>query len=495
MRKKTRGSANNLSRLKLSMMFGYTAVIIAIITLISALVLNKTDDVLKSKVSSMTGALNVQMKMNMNSYLAKLETTGTLIFASKEVYTYSASDENADSYEAINTEDIISDELYNLCIMENFVDFGIVYDNNHVVGKISNGTINLFGDNIYTDLAAMINRKKTNDGWSAGYNGDFRRIYYVKRVNEHAVFVSSFYTAELGEVFEHPGGIDDITVRLTDSENSVIYSSEDDETGKSLPDDINERINSQTSVTIMDEEYLITVNSCGDNWKVICSVPTQIILKEKNEVQFYIILVAVVASIIALAVSAALSQMISDPVDNMLGQLAKKASIDQLTQIFNKKTFEDLVCGKLERAQESDRFCMMIIDIDDFKSVNDTHGHAAGDKVLADVGGTLRRSFKNDAYVGRLGGDEFCAFMEIPKRILNDTEFISSKCARLCESLRGISADEDGKHKISVSIGAVSSTIDGKEFADFYANADKALYAAKKKGKDTFSLYGAEDKK
>lgn len=492
---KTSKKDKNLSRLRFSMMFGYTAVIIAIVIFISALVLNKTDDVLKSKVSSMTGSLNVQMKMNMNSYLAKLETTGTLIFASKDVYTYRATDETADSYEAINTEDIISDELYNLCIMENFVDFGIVYDNNHFVGKISNGTVNLFGDKIYTDLSAMINRKKTNDGWSAGYNGDFRRIYYVKRVNEGAVFVSSFYTAELGEVFEHPGGMDDITVRLTDSENSVIYSSEDDETGKPLPDDINERINSQTSVTIMDDEYLITVNSCGDNWKVICSVPTQIILKEKNDVRFYITLVALVACIVALAVSAALSQMISDPVNNMLGQLAKKASIDQLTQIFNKKTFEDLVEDFLSSAQETDRFCMMIIDIDDFKSVNDTFGHAAGDKVLVEMGSILRKHFKNDAYVGRLGGDEFCAFMEMPKRLTNYSEYVSAKSSRLCEAIRNISADDDGKHKISASIGAVFSPSEGKSFAELYTKADKALYQSKKKGKNTFSLYGSEDKK
>lgn len=495
MTEKHNNSDKKLSRFKFSMMFGYTAVIVVIIIFISALVLNKTDDVLKSKVSSMTGALNVQMKMNINSYLSKLETTGTLIFASDEVYTYRASDATADSYEAINTEDIISDELYNLCIMENFVDFGIVYDNNHIVGKVSNGTVNLFGDRLYTDLSAMITKKKTNDGWSAGYNGDFKRIYYVKRVNEGAVLVISFYTTELEEVFEHPGGMDDITVRLTDAHNSVIYSSQDGETGKQLPEDINERIGVQTSVTIMDDEYLITVNSCGYDWKVICSVPTQIILKEKNEVQFYIILVAVAASVLALVVSAALSQRISDPVDNMLNTLAKKASMDQLTAVFNKRSFEELVDDVLRASKETDRFGLMLIDIDDFKKVNDTLGHAAGDKVLAEVGNILRKQFRSDAYLGRLGGDEFSVLIEVPKRITDAEGFIKMRGDRLCEAFRSSYADNDKKYKISASIGAASAPLHGKSFAELYSIADKALYGSKKKGKDTFTLYSAEEEK
>lgn len=492
---KNGGSDKKLSRFKLSMMFGYTALILAIIIFISALVLNKTDDVLKSKVSSMTGALNVQMKMNINSYLSKLETTGTLIFATDEVYTYCASDETADSYEAINTEDTISDALYELCIMENFVDFGIVYENNHVVGKISNGTVNLFGDRLYTDLSAMITKMKTNDGWSAGYNGDFKRVYYVKRVNEGAVLVISFYTTELEEVFEHPGGMDDITVRLTDANSSVIYSSINDETGKQLPADINERISSQTSVTIMDDEYLITVNSCGYDWKVICSVPTQIILKEKNEVQFYIILVAAAASIVALIMSAALSQRISDPVDNMLNTLAKKASMDQLTSVFNKKSFEELVDGAITSADEGDRFALMLVDIDDFKQVNDTLGHAAGDRVLAEVGNILRKQFKSAAYLGRIGGDEFSVMLEIPKRVTDCEGYVAERGSQLCEAFRSCYADSEKKHSLSASIGAAICPTFGKSFAELYTKADKALYRSKEKGKDTFSLYGAEDEK
>ena len=83
----------------------------------------------------------VQMQMNLDSYLQRIETIGTLVFAEEEVYKYSAVDSDNDEYEAIKTEQLIADKLYDLCIMENFVDFSIVYSNNHSVGKMSNGTV------------------------------------------------------------------------------------------------------------------------------------------------------------------------------------------------------------------------------------------------------------------------------------------------------------------------------------------------------------------
>lgn len=492
---KKSGNENNITKLRLSMIFGYTAVIVGIIIIISALILKKTDDVLKSKVSEMTSSLTVQMKMNMNSYLSKLETTGTLVFATKEVYTYSASDETVDGYEAIRTEDIISDKLFSLCIMENFVDFGIVYDNNHTVGKVSNGTVDLFGDDLYTDLSAMINRKRTDDGWSAGYNGDFKRVYYVKRINESAVLVISFYTTELEEVFEHPGGLNDITVRLADNNNSIIYSSLGDETGKALPYEITSRIENRTSATVMDDEYLVTVNVCGDDWKVICSVPTQVILKEKNDVKIYITLIAAAASMFAFFMSAALSRRISDPVGDMLSRLAQKASIDQLTRLLNKRSFEEIVEHTLKAADDQDKFCMMLIDLDDFKTINDTFGHAAGDKVLADAANVMSRLYGNYGYLGRLGGDEFCVFLEIPKTVSDSEQYMIDKCTELNGAFRSKYADDAHTHRVSLSVGAVFSNAEERSFAELYKKADKALYRSKDKGKDTFSIYSSEDEK
>lgn len=493
MLKKNSKSRIRISKFKLAMTLGFTALIVAAIIIVSVLILTKTNNLLKDKVSSMTSALNIQMKMNMDSYLDRMESTGTLAFSAEEAYTYAASDETADSFETLQTESIISDELYDLCIMENYVDFGIVYSNNHTVGKISNGTIDLFGDRIYSDLSAMINRVKTSDGWSAGYNGDFKRIYYVKRMNENAVLVTSFYASELQEVFRHPGGIEDMSVRLVDGSDTVIYSSEEGEAGKQLPKDISDSIGKRSSAVVIDNNYLITSSLCGDDWKIICSVPTAIILKENSEMIGYVAIVAVAASLLAFLLVLVFSDKISDPVKDMMDSLATKASMDQLTQLFNKKSFEELATEALKENEGSGNYCMMILDIDSFKLLNDNLGHAVGDKVLAEVGSIMRKLFKTSAYLGRLGGDEFGAFFELPDKEAERKALVQMRCEKLCEAFRSNYADNEKKFKVSVSAGAACFPSDAKNFQQLYSFADIALYKAKRSGKDTFRIYGEED--
>lgn len=491
--KKNSDSKKHFQKIRGYMIAGYALIIIIATVCISGFAIKKTDEVLKSKVSSMTSMLNVQMKLNINSYLKKMETTGTLIFSSEEVYTYDATNPDNDQYEALNTEKIISDKLFNLCIMENFVDFGIVYSNNHTVGKVSNGTVKLFNDNLYNDLSSMINRKRTHDGWSTGYKNDYKRIYYVKRVNENAVLVTSFYTTELESVFEHPDGMNDMTVRLVENNHVIIYSSENDETGIPLPYDIEERINEQSSVTFIDDEYLITVNGCGDKWYVICSIPTKIILDEKNEIQIYILAVSIIASLLAIIAVTLISIKITNPVNQIVTNLDTKAHIDLLTGVLNKRSFEEAVENTLNNITNSRYNALILLDVDNFKGVNDTLGHSYGDKVLADIGHILNTVFNDDDYTGRLGGDEFCVFLNIPiSQQKNYIQLIQEKCNALSEAFHNNYTGDDNRYKISSSIGVAVFPDHGRNFTELYKCADKALYESKHKGKDMYTIFCPE---
>ena len=484
----------DIRRFKFSMIAYYAVIIIGITAFISASTIIKTDDVLKSKVSELTADLNVQMRMNMDSYLARVETIGALIFAEKEAYAYDATDESNDTYDALNTENSISDKLYSLCLMENFVDFAIVYSNNHAVGKLSNNTKDLFGTRLYEDLAAIINRERTHDGWLAGYSGNYNRIYYVKRVNDNAVLLTSFYAMELESVFEHPGGIADITIRLVEDNDVMIYSSVDGETGSVMGEDIRSRIGAHTSATLMDDDYLITVNPCGDNWRVVSSVPTRIILMEKNTVALYILSIGAVAAIIAIGLSMILSFGVSSSVDKKLTKLNKEAKIDQLTGIYNKRSFEVKVDSILQDVEGGTHYALMLIDIDNFKSVNDTFGHAYGDKVLAGVGEGMRRTFRAEDSLGRLGGDEFCVFMSIKDGMdaKERRELIHRKCGELLTALRKHERIGDKEYRGSASVGVSVYPENGSSFSELYKMADNALYITKRKGKDHYTVYGEE---
>lgn len=490
MDKRRNENNDKIKQVKLIMIFGYALIVIVAAAFMASFIIRKNDTVLKSKVSDLTYALNVQMKLNINTYLSKLESIATLVFGTEEIVSYYSSAENADQYEALNTEKLISDKLYDLCIMENYVDFFIVYSDDHTVGKVSNGTTKLYGDDLYNDMAQTVTKKRSNDGWSTGFNDDFRRIYYVKRVNDNALLVVSFYTSELENVFVRPDDMRDTAVRLVNEDHYIMYSSENEETGSKLPDDILDRIGDSSSASFIDDDYLITVNTCADSWYVICSAPTQIILAERNIVIKYTIIITAVTSVVAMILGTLLSIYVTNPVNRIVTKLNTQANIDRLTGVNNKLSFEENTEYMLKNAKEGERHAVILLDVDNFKGVNDNLGHAYGDRVLADIGNILRVTFNSSDCLGRIGGDEFCVLLNIPEDRQSDhMALINEKCRALCGAFHDNYTGSSGDYKISASIGAAVFPDDGKSFSELYRCADTALYSSKHKGKDTFTMY------
>ncbi len=479
-----------IKKLKFSMIFSYAFIIVTAIAIVTVLSISKTDEVLKNKVISMSSSLNVQMKLNLDSYISRMETIGTLAFGIEEAYTYDASNPKNDEYEAINTEKIISDKLYSLCIMENFVDYGIVYRNDRYVGKISNGTISLFGNDMFSEMESMITRQRTNDGWATGYKDDFRRIYYVKRIHENALLVISFYSSELNAVFDNPETLSDLEVELINGEHNVIFSEDREKIGQPVASEIYERVAGKSSATIMDDDYLVSVNSCGDGWSVICSIPTKIILNEKNEIKIYILVTAIISAILAILLGAWFSAKITAPVNRIVENLDEKAHIDQLTGIYNKRTFEAYTAQRLSSSLPTEKHALILLDLDNFKGVNDVLGHIYGDEVLAKTGNILRTVFSPGDFTGRIGGDEFCVLLNTsPPQGMEYTEYVKSKCEELCKNFNDNYTGDDGKYKISASIGVSIFPEHGSSFEEMYSASDKALYRSKHKGKDTYTIY------
>ena len=483
-------SNKNIRSLRTMMILSYALIIIFAITMVSNLAIKKTDIVLKNKVTSLTASLNVQMKLNLDSYLSRMETLGTLAFANEDTYKYDATSSTLSEYDKIDVENQIAQDLLSLCIFENFVDYGIVYRNNHTVGKISNGTANLFGESIFDDLSSMITRQRSGDGWYTGYKNDYTRIYYVKSIHENAILVISFYSSELENVFDNPETLKDMTIQLTDNNYNILYSSDGLDRGQRIIDPIYNIAEAHTSASVMDNDYLVTISSCGDDWYVICSVPTAIILKEKNDIKFFIHLISIISALLSFAIGSVVSYKITRPVDSTINTLINKAHIDQLTGILNKRSFEELAQSSLNDDSPFAEHTLILIDLDNFKGVNDNLGHNYGDSVLAGTGSILRRLFSSSDVVGRIGGDEFCVMLnKISTDDLDQKDFAAKKCEEICEAFRNFYTGDDSKYKISASLGAATFPDDGKTFEELYLNADKALYHSKRHGKDTFCFY------
>jgi diguanylate cyclase (GGDEF)-like protein len=166
-------------------------------------------------------------------------------------------------------------------------------------------------------------------------------------------------------------------------------------------------------------------------------------------------------------------------------ELKEQAETDLLTDLYNKVATETKIKEYLENGVANKRAIMFVLDIDNFKKINDTMGHAFGDEVLSTLGHQLKSEFRINDIIGRTGGDEFIILL----KDLKDDATVKKEAGRVATFFKNFKVGEYTKYSATASIGAVEIPTDGTDFETLYKEADKALYLAKKRGKNQMAFY------
>lgn len=167
-------------------------------------------------------------------------------------------------------------------------------------------------------------------------------------------------------------------------------------------------------------------------------------------------------------------------------KLRRLALTDELTHVANRRCFVESVEAELSRCQRLRKnVAYMILDLDYFKSVNDTYGHQAGDEVLKHVASLVKETLRDYDIFGRIGGEEFAVF-------LGQTE--AKEALEIAERIRSIIENNPLSHQdvsiqLSTSIGISLAYAMNCSYVEMYNQADKALYQAKNEGRNRCVLY------
>lgn len=169
--------------------------------------------------------------------------------------------------------------------------------------------------------------------------------------------------------------------------------------------------------------------------------------------------------------------------------LDRLAYFDTVTQLPNRHYFNQQLPKKIGEAAKLHKICcLMFIDLDDFKVINDTYGHRVGDQLLADVGQRLKENLKSGDEVFRIGGDEF-AILILDNNQFSHVRELAAKIIRNCAEKFIINNND---LYIGVSIGISGSTQPDIQAADLLRSADSAMYRAKNEGKNNFKFFSKE---
>ncbi len=167
--------------------------------------------------------------------------------------------------------------------------------------------------------------------------------------------------------------------------------------------------------------------------------------------------------------------------------LYDKSRIDLLSGLFNKISTQEEIVKSISSLTPGSYCALMMIDIDDFKLVNDNFGHIVGDEVIQKIAGYLSQNFCNDI-IGRVGGDEFQIFISN----IFDEKVIEEKADNICNGIRKMFEEEDVCVTVSVGVYCTNHTV---TYESIYQKADIALYSAKSKGKNCYEMYGKRKRK
>lgn len=212
-----------------------------------------------------------------------------------------------------------------------------------------------------------------------------------------------------------------------------------------------------------------------NDWMICYIVPVHVAQESYTFIKHYETLLATFLGLIVLSLMIYLAH--SNSRENKY--LIHLSEIDPLTSVFNKETTQKLIDQKLKNHEH---FCFLILDVDDFKSVNDNYGHAVGDKVLKNLSDLFKNHFRQTDIVGRIGGDEFIILIE-------DEHIAESRIQSLLKKVNELKIEELQDFKLSISVGMAFAPSNGTTFMELYRHADHALYQTKRTGKNNYKIY------
>lgn len=166
-------------------------------------------------------------------------------------------------------------------------------------------------------------------------------------------------------------------------------------------------------------------------------------------------------------------------------ELLYKSQHDMLSGLYNKVTTKEKIDDYLQGLGKNGSHALFIVDLDNFKDINDQFGHVFGDMIISEVSAKIKATFREADLAGRIGGDEFVILM----KNIQQKSIATVKAKQICELIYTSYKKGDKKYYVSASVGVAYFGKHGYSFDELYHNADVAMYNSKEYGRNRFSVY------
>lgn len=363
------------------------------------------------------------------------------------------------------------------------------------VKAVKDGYIYVADDGITGKSAAVCVTESTYNNRTAGYIlqyydlGNFRKIVKKVDFDLHTVF---YLTDKEGNLLAEAGETEDAL--YCEEENLWDYMKAQrlrDSDLKEMQGNLYSKRTGLSYVTLNDTGYVFIHQYTGiEDWCVIAGVPENYVdrLISKEWRYMEIMIISMIALMVVFGIAVLIITITTKKrSEEKSEKIEVKADTDLLTELNNKLATERKIKEYMEENPDGQGM-MFLLDIDNFKKINDTMGHAFGDEVLRTLGLTIKAEFRASDIIGRTGGDEFMIFL----KDIKDESLRKREAARVEKFFQQFHAGEYVKYAATASIGVAVYPKDAQDFEGLYKAADNALYTAKRRGKNQLAFYGEQ---
>lgn len=327
--------------LKYKLIISYMGVALVCTILLSSLSYFTTKEIVTDKVSKLLNEVTQKIDLNMNTYLGNIEDTCSLSFGNENILLYDPINESLDDLEQVRMQSDIEDYLLSVSLLYNFTDFALIYEDESIIGKLSQGTNKQFPDgSLYKEVAQKIDETETKSTWFVIKDGDYNKIYFAKRIVQHGILVAAIYDFELDEILSDSKQ-GNMAIYLCDQEEKIIYANEIAHQTV-LPENI--------SLLEGNKELIISEAQCENGWRLITTMATKEVLKELKFIGGLTIVFAIIAMLSAACIGLVLARMIIKPIIYLMKKMrmaeegdltveietSRKDEIGQLSASFNR---------------------------------------------------------------------------------------------------------------------------------------------------------------
>lgn len=480
---------DRIKRLKYQLTIGISVIIVSLITIITVLIVGQSNEILTQKVKDLAYDLDIQANRSLETYIENIVSKAEYVCANTLYAGFDDMDEDLTEEELLEKEGTITERLIELYGTGNYEDLCIVYRNDRILGKVSGETLATFNSVLFSTFEHELTKAEKRMLWLTGYRDDYSRVYYLVQVNHNAIFLISIESSNIiNDVITQDNSESGLQIRVLSESGTVIFSNNPEELGMTLTPEEKGVVNERIFTSWIDDDQLAAVSQVSNGWIVVENARTSVVLKQRDEIITYVIIVSSLGIIFAVLITVGLSVKLIVPAENLIKALYYQSTRDYLTGFYSKKNFAEAAKRSLANAEKK-KFAFLYIDINDLKGINAKRGHEFGDKVIADLSESARVIFGGNSIYGRTDGDEFAILYPVNETSSFAEEYVERQCYSLKDNLAQRIIHKNRDNIVSLSIGIVMIPDYGKDFELLYDLAERAVYAHKQESNTVCHFY------